>query len=254
MKDLKRIAQECEKGLDGYRRASPETLALARKQAGKARTRAEAVDILRSVMLEGDRIDLAHRIGMPPEACGCDAPVAPARGAVLVVETVVIADDGTGKLRTETAGYRGRRAFRAADALDRITALSEAQRAAGRRYAAVAEVVAAGGMKRSSLYSDAVSGTDEGRDWMDVYIGHCERLRRMHRAIGDGVGMAVRRVRPSARGTKASIADRKLVDMVCLGQSGLVPVLEAHGWVNTGRNVRVLSEALAAILQRLRDV
>ncbi|WP_172332793.1 hypothetical protein [Mangrovicoccus sp. HB161399] len=202
---------------------------------------------------EAKRLDKLRAASAAPEACGFDAPAAPARGKVLAVDTVTVREGQDGKPVYETTGYRGRSAMRAEDALDRIKGLTEAQRAAGRRYAALVEAVEAGGMKCSS--SGMISGggnVDAAKDFMDVYMGHCDTLRRMNRAIGDGIGMPVRRVRPSDRGTKASISDRKLVEMVCLGGEALVPVLDAHGWVKTGRNVRALACALAVVLERLR--
>lgn len=207
---------------------------------------------------EAARLAAVRARGRLPEACTAQGTgmvdMAPARGPMVPVRHHVIADHGQGP-RVEDTGYRGRAAARRLDALDRIASLSEAQRAAGRRYAALTEVVAAGGIRCSAdLAGSCGSDGDGDRDWMDHHLARSERLRRMHRAIGDGIGMTVRRVRPSARGTRTSIPDRRLADLVCLGQSGLVPVLEAHGWIKTGRNVRVLSEALAAILERLRDV
>ena len=40
--------------------------------------------------------------------------------------------------------------------------------------------------------------------------------------------MTLRRVRPSKRGTKAGITDRRIVDMVCIAGMTLAQVLEAH--------------------------
>ncbi|WP_108259332.1 hypothetical protein [Mangrovicoccus ximenensis] len=166
---------------------------------------------------------------------------------------MTVRGDGKGGTVYETTGYRGRAALRAEDVLDRIRGLTEAQRAAGRRYAALAEAVEAGGMKCSgSFMQGGMGGGEATRDFMDVHLQRSETLRRMNRAIGDGIGMKVRRVRPSDRGTKRSISDGKLAEMVCLGGASILGVLQAHGWADTGKNAATLRGALAAVLERLR--
>ncbi|WP_172332648.1 hypothetical protein [Mangrovicoccus sp. HB161399] len=235
-----------------YRRGDPEAIRRVERET-RGKPFEERVRALAAVMEEGDRIDLAKRLGQAPEACGSDAPHAAARGAMKAVETVTVRDDGKGGTVYETIGYRGRAAMRAEDALDRIKGLTEAQRAAGRRYAALVEAVEAGGMKCSGAFMQGgMGGGDDGRCFMDAYIEDCNTLRRMNRAIGDGIGMPVRRVRPSDRGTKASIHDRALADMVCIGGMSILGVLKGHGWTDTGRNAKAATCALAAVLERLR--
>lgn len=211
---------------------------------------------LSSVLTEGDRIAARAALAAVPAACGSDMPVAPARGAVIEVATSQVVSDGEGGTRVEVAGYRGRSAMRAADALDRVAGLTPGQVQAGRDYGALVEAVASGGVKCSSsalLGGIGGGGGESARDFMDLFAAKADRLRRMNAAIGDGVGMPVRRVRPSARGSRVSIPDRGLVNMVCLQNQGLVPVLARYGWTNTGRNIQVIGRALAAVLERLRE-
>ncbi|MBE3637477.1 hypothetical protein [Mangrovicoccus algicola] len=217
-------------------------------------------DRLRREARERDRAEQARlcelRSGCaPPEACGFDAPHAPARGPVVAIPLDVVVEDGQGRVIHQETGYRGRAALRAQDSLDRIRGLTEAQRAAGRRYAALVEAVEAGGMKCSGGFmQDGTSGGDDGRCFMDAYIDDCDRLRRMNRAIGDGIGMKVRRVRPSARGTRASIPDRALAERICIGGQSLSEVLRAFGWAEKQETRKALSDALAAVLERLRPI
>lgn len=236
-----------------YAEADPEDLQRALQQARKL-PMADRLELLARVMKEGDRVRLAKSLGVPPEACGgAMVGMAPARGPVVEITTTSIIDDGKGGTRAVHSGYRCRSAMRAEDVLDRIKGLTPGQIEAGRRYAAITEAVASGGMKCSAAVMVATGGGVSARDFMDVYADQADRLRRMHRQIGTGIGMPVRRVRPSVRGVQAtSIRDRALVDMVCLGGLALAPVLQRHGWVKTGRSVAALATALGLVLERLR--
>ena len=66
------------------------------------------------------------------------------------------------------------------------------------------------------------------------------------------MALAVRRIRPSDRGSRAGITDRRLVDMVCLGGEDLTAVLRAHGWFEDGKNRKALRLALCAVLDRMQ--
>lgn len=83
----------------------------------------------------------------------------------------------------------------------------------------------------------------------------CERdrdeIKRLRRRIGSGSAMVVRRVRPSSRGSRVTIFDRRLVDMVCLEGRTLSCVLKAHGWSVCGEFVGILSLALKQALDRM---
>ena len=79
-------------------------------------------------------------------------------------------------------------------------------------------------------------------------------LDKMHRQIGTGVAMSVRRVRPSQRGEgrAKNIPNRALVDAVCLGQQTLGAVLKEWGWCNDGHHRKALRAALVAALDRMQ--
>ena len=64
--------------------------------------------------------------------------------------------------------------------------------------------------------------------------------------------MAIRRIRPSQRGSKSIITDKRLVDMVCLEDKDLGQVLSAHGWAVKGEANAALRRALAAALDRMQ--
>jgi hypothetical protein len=64
--------------------------------------------------------------------------------------------------------------------------------------------------------------------------------------------MAVRRIRPSKRGSKAGITDRRLVDMVCLSGLTFDQVLERHGWAPKGEHRIALRTALCGALDRMQ--
>lgn len=87
---------------------------------------------------------------------------------------------------------------------------------------------------------------------MDAVLRDREEIERLHRRIGTGSAIVVRRIRPSKRGSRVSIADRRLVDMVCLEDRALSDVLKAHGWSVYGENSRCVAQALAQTLEGMR--
>lgn len=206
----------------------------------------------------------------PPESMGA-APVAPARGAMgLVDEACILPGSDVGaapgylpRLRTTGRFWREvdplsvmcrqaamRHAETGSDA-PFVAPFSPGQIAIGRHYRALTERYEAGGVKLSSLEAGRDSGS-RGGDFMDAHLILGRELTGMHRAIGDGSALAVRRIRPSARGSRVSIPDRRIVDMVCLGGLTLSDVLAAHGWASKGETRRALREALCAALDRMR--
>lgn len=91
---------------------------------------------------------------------------------------------------------------------------------------------------------------------MDALLRDREEIDRLRRRIGTGVAMEVRRVRPSERGTRVAIADRRLVDMVCLEDMHLADVLQVSGWVPagqraSGKHIKALQAVLGAALDRM---
>lgn len=190
-----------------------------------------------------------------------DAAAQAEAGAVTRHVPMVMLPDGKGGWRPEAMGCRGKAGVRVTDVWDRMAdqgaragggvPFSRAQVDVARAYAALTERVAAGGIKLSSL--DAVHGGDAKGDFMDAFAADCEALRRLHRRIGAGVSLSVRRVRPSERGSRWNIRDRALVDMVCLGGRTLSEVLQAHGWSVYDGSRRAARIALCGALDRMGD-
>jgi hypothetical protein len=118
------------------------------------------------------------------------------------------------------------------------------------RFAALVERISAAGSKGQKL--DAGSGGGDRTAFLDAYLTDRAEERRLRQRVGTGSAMAVRRIRPSQRGSRVSIPDMRLVEMVCLGGADLTAVLRAHGWDETsGKNRAALREALAGALDRM---
>lgn len=203
----------------------------------------------------GDGAALARLRGWISAAAQAEA------GAVTRHVPLVMLPDGKGGWRSDEVGYRGKAGVRVTDVWDRMTdqgaragggvPFTRAQVAVARDYAALTERVASGGIKLSSM--GASCGGGAARDFMDAFAADCEALRRLHRRIGGGVSLSVRRVRPSERGSRWNIRDRALVDMVCLGGRTLTQVLEAHGWSVYAGSLRAARVALCGALERMGD-
>ncbi|MCJ8139502.1 hypothetical protein [Falsirhodobacter halotolerans] len=199
------------------------------------------------------------------------APVAPARGPMRLVDAVEASPDlaqddrgvwqvdavvtgqrWEGQCRLQVMNDQARAAHaKRGDNEAFIPPFSPGQVAMARRYAMLTERHAAGGMKCSSVEARTDGGGGDGGGFMDAFVAEGRELDRIHARIGAGQAMVVRRVRPSARGTRLGIADRRLVDMVCLGGMDLTAVLEAHGWQTETKHRLVLKDALAAALDRM---
>jgi hypothetical protein len=63
--------------------------------------------------------------------------------------------------------------------------------------------------------------------------------------------MAVRKIRPSKRGSRVNITDRRLVDMVCLEDKPISAVLRAHGWSVSGSTLSCIKQTLSNLLNRI---
>lgn len=194
------------------------------------------------------RIEAGHR---PPGASPEIVEFAPARGAVVPVElrdTYVNAD---GEVETIDAGVHGLRPVRRLDVFDRMhDQLTPAQVAMGRHYRDLVERHASAGVRCSSIEAVRSGGSGQG-SFIDAVLRDREKIRVIHDRIGTGAAMAVRRVRPSSRGSRVTIMDRRLVDMVCLEDRTISEVLRAHGWCEKGQTRRALRQALADCLDRM---
>ncbi|WP_235841862.1 hypothetical protein [Cereibacter johrii] len=128
---------------------------------------------------------------------------------------------------------------------------SPGQIAMARHYRGLVERHSAGGVRCSSIEAQR-GGSPTGGEFMDGYLREGEELARLRARIGTGSALAVRRIRPSKRGSKAAILDRTLVDMVALSGLTLSEVLAAHGWAKRTDSLSALRIALAAALDRMQ--
>ncbi|AGT09324.1 hypothetical protein [Paracoccus aminophilus] len=214
---------------------------------------------------ERARLDAVLSRATPVEGCGPLIPVAPARGPQVVVTPLrMVPDpkDSTG-WKVEEMGWRGFNAVRAADVFDDLARRAARRKAAppfspgqvqvARLYRDLVERHDAGGMRCSSLETGR-GGSSSGGEFIDAFIEEGRVIDLLRRRIGAGVAMAVRRVRPSARGEGGAriIHDRVLVDEICLHGRSFRDVLERHGWTGTARNINMLVVSLTAVLERMR--
>lgn len=230
------------------------------REAGRARRAAEV----------GRMAKIIAR-ATPVDGCGPAIPVAPARGPQVAFVPHVVMPDEKAKdgYKVEQTGWRGFSAARAADIFDVLERTAAAKAKEGRtarspftagqvnvarHYRDIVERHDAGGMRCASLEARRGSAPSGGGEFMDAFVAEGDMIRWYRSQIGNGVAMSVRRVRPSKRGGEGArlIMDRDLVDAICLHGKSFKQVLIQHGWTKTGRNVAALTEALAAILDRMQ--
>lgn len=197
---------------------------------------------------------------VPPEAMAA-AAIAPARGTMRLVENVsiraggILHRDGHHWIAQDQLSImvqQARAAWRPkGDGDVFVSPFTPGQIMMARHYQALVERHDAGGMKCASL-EGRQGGSGQGGGFADAFLAEGREIAAIRARIGDGVAMAVRRIRPSQRGSRAAITDRRLVDMVCLGGSDLTAVLRAHGWVKSTSNLMALRKALADALDRMQ--
>ncbi len=210
------------------------------------------------------RIDAMKDAAAPPDGCSREIPVAPARGPVVEFRELRSMPRGDGFVLVE-APYRAGCPGRARDIFDTMTdqttrrggepPFTKAQVGAARDYRALHERVQCAGVKCSRAFDVQIGG--QGRvDFMDAYIRDTERLAMFQRAIGDGVAMSVRQdgANTMDRGSRWSVTDTRLVEMVCIGDKPLSAVLKAHGWPGSSRNIKHLRAALCASLGHMQGI
>lgn len=213
---------------------------------------------LRALLAANVRKVLEERATVP-ESCGPEISPALARGRVVPfhkVETdgVKLIDDEWHVLEVALEGYRPARVGDAFDVMAdkaRGQHFTPGQVSIGRLYGVLVERYEAAGVKCSSLENVGGGGGGSGSEFIDAVVSDARQIEAMRRRIGGGVSMAVRRVRPSSRGTRRSIADRALVDGVCIAGKTVSEVLRDHGWAVKGQTVKAGREALAAALDRM---
>ena len=209
------------------------------------------------------RISAIKAAAVPLAACGPAVHAAPARGYVRVTNPVGLIPTGANEWKAEFTAFRGRSVQVVGDVFDAMNAraaakggdlFTEGQMWVARRYRALVEGRAVGGVKCSSIGG---SGGGEGaRDFMDHYIADGEALALLIARIGVGAAMVVRRVRPSARGEDRAmlIRDRALVDMICLRDMTPSVVLKRHGWGDDGKHRKMIKVALVGVLDRMQGL
>ena len=242
---------------------------LDRWRSDEATDQRTAHQIAADRMRADDLMVKARTIWATPPEIMAAAPVAPARGCMRLVEgfravgleqsrvgwDVQVASDGLrweGQCQLQIMVEQARRTHvKRVGSMDGFVApFTPGQIQMGQRYATLVERHAAGGMKCTAI--GRTGGGGQGGDFMDTFVAEGREIDLIRRRIGTGQAMIVRRVRPSDRGTKSGITDRRLVDLVCLGGMDLTGVLEAHGWAAKGTARDALRVALAGVLDRMQ--
>lgn len=225
------------------------------------------VDASGAARLEARKADEAARIakvkakGFVPDEVGPEIPEAPARGPVRMYDLVGLYPNGERGFAPKPAGFRGRKTLVRADSFDlmarkakghnRPAPFSPSQVAMGRFYRDLTEKHASTGMRCSSLESLSQRSSGGGGAYIDAVLRDRERLAQIHHRIGSGSALIVRRHRPSARGSRVGITDRRMVDMVCLEDATISGVLRKHGWSIKSDLIASLTLALCNALDRM---
>ena len=210
---------------------------------------------------EHARVAEVRAMGFVPSAVGQEVPVAPARGPVRMLDMMAFYPKGDDGFEMRAAGFLGRKTLQRADSFDVMAAkaarhkkpspFSPAQVAMGRFYRDLVERHESAGVKCSSLESLSQRSAGSGSDFMDAVLRDREHITVLRQRIGSGSAMVVRRNRPSHRGSRVTIMDRRLVDIVCLEDGTITDVLRAHGWAVNADLVKALNRGLSEVLDRM---
>lgn len=207
------------------------------------------------------------RAAPPPEMQA--APVAPARGAMRLVDNIAVGhdgdvvQDGVRWQSLDPLSIMCRQAYvahrRRGDDSRFSPPFTPGQIAMALHYQGLVERHEAAGVKCVSLEGRG-GGSGHGGGFADAYLAEGREIEAIRRRVSvvrgpDGsqvqaVALEVRRVRPSARGGRSIIMARRLVDLVVLGSMDLSAVLRAHGWSDDGKHRAILKVALGAALDR----
>lgn len=207
------------------------------------------------------RMAEVRAMGFVPAEVGPEIPVAPARGPVRMADMMAAYPKGDDGFEVKAAGFQGRKTLQRADSFDVMAAkaarhckpspFSPSQVAMGRFYRDLVERHECAGVKCSSLESLSQRSGGSGTDFMDAVLRDRERIGILRNRIGCGAAMAVRRIRPSDRGSRVTILDRRLVDIICLEDGSITDVLKKHGWAIKGDLVKSLTVSLCSALDRM---
>lgn len=223
---------------------------------------------------EAARIEKVKARGAVPDVCGTDIPLAPARGPLIPFTPMRLVPGQVGVAEKTGHWEKGeadrRKGARIADVFDRIEAearrahkakgdkagrfvppLTPAQVQIGRDYRDMVERRDAGGMKCVSLETGGHVQGGTGGGFIEAFMSEGRQIEAMRRRIGPGAALAIRRIRPSNRGSRTAIADRALVDDICLRDMDPSAVLRRYGWAVKGETREALRRALADALDRM---
>ncbi|HCO91090.1 MAG TPA: hypothetical protein DIT40_08970 [Alphaproteobacteria bacterium] len=179
-------------------------------------------------------------------------------------EAMAMYPKGEDDFELRRAGYQGRKNLQLADSFDVMIAkaasrgkgspFTAGQIAIGRHYRDLVERHACAGVRGSSMETIADRGGKGGTgnsSFIDAVLRDREDIARLRRRIGDSAHVNLRKQRPSERGARVTITDRRLVDIVCLEDGTIADVLRAHGWKITTKTRKAAQRALAVVLDRM---
>lgn len=116
-----------------------------------------------------------------------------------------------------------------------------------RYYRGLAERHAYAGLKRASIEATRSGGNGPGGDFIDAVLAVREEIEDLRRQIWTEAAKLVHHNSPSKRGSRASISNRRLVDIVCLEDCALSDVLKAHGWSDYGETSQSTDKAAIVV-------
>ncbi len=213
----------------------------------------------RELIAERERVRMMAAAAVP-DGCGSAIGVAPARGGLIEWVPSNIVPDGKDGWRVVEMGWRGRRGARVRDVFDDMFAqaarnggsmwLTPAQIAQARAYRDIVEWHSAAGIRCSNV-DMARGGSGSTGSFIDAMLAARDQISLWRGRVGDGVSLQVRRLRPSARGSRVSIRDIDLVDGVAIEGMTIDAVLRRHGWSVYGKPRSVARAALASALDRM---
>lgn len=220
-----------------------------RPQDGQARRAGEAA-----------RIAQIKAEATPPPAMGA-APMAPARGAMGLVQNFTVTTggmrraDGTsrGKLLSPLAEanaqalrrYEGR-----ATTAPFVPPYGPGQVTMAEEYAALVEWREGSALKCASWEAGRAGGGGSGL-YIDTFVDQGNWLAKLHARIGTGVAMSPRRHMDRGNARRA-ITVRVAVDLLCLGGVPVKTILQRHGWTADMKDQRALRAAICGALDRMQ--
>lgn len=211
------------------------------------------------LVAEEKRVQAMLDTATPPPGMRA-APVAPARGPQQMVPSFTVTAGGM--RRIEGAHWRGLSPLAAAVAQARmrhearnpdapfVPPFNPGQIAVAEDYAALVEWREGSAMKCSSLEAGREGGGGSGL-YIDTFLDRGRWLAELHRRIGDGVAMSVRRHMDRGNG-RSTITVRAALDMLVLGGQDLSVILRRFGWAEKGSHRRDLRDAICEALDRMQ--